>query len=146
MTHLIRRYKNEDIIAILIIWEKASQLAHSFLPKKFMDQERDNLPNLYIPAAETWVAEVEGKVVGFIALIGNEVGGLFVDPSIHSHGIGRSLMDKAKKIHGDLVVEVFEKNTIGRAFYDRYGFTQKSRYLHEESGCVMLKLTYAQEV
>ncbi len=142
MTHQIRKYKDEDLTAILSIWEKASQIAHSFLSEEFMNQERCNLPNIYIPAADTWIAEVDGKVAGFISLIGNEVGGLFVNPSFQRLGIGRSLMNKARKLHGDLVVEVYKENTIGRVFYKRYGFTQKSRYLHKGSGQEMLRLTY----
>ncbi len=144
MTHQIRKYKDEDLTEILSIWEKASQLAHSFLSDEFMIQERYNLPNMYIPAADTWIAEVDGKVVGFISLIGNEVGGLFVNPSFHKLGIGFSLMNIAKKLHGDLVVEVFKENTIGRMFYERYGFIQKNQYHHKDSGEQMLRLTYTQ--
>ncbi|MCK5812145.1 MAG: GNAT family N-acetyltransferase [Clostridiales bacterium] len=144
MSHQIRRYKDEDLTAIISIWEKASQLAHSFLSEEFMDQERYNLSNVYILAADTWIAEVDSKVVGFISLIGNEVAGLFVNTFFHKLGIGYSLMNIAKKLHGDLVVEVFNENTIGRVFYERYGFTQKSRFLHKGSGQEMLRLTYTQ--
>jgi len=143
MRHIIRKYNNEDLASVLSVWEKASQLAHSFLPEDFIAQERINLPNVYLPAADTWVTEFEGKVVGFISLIGNEVGGLFVDPAFHGIGLGRSLMNKARELHGDLVVEVFEKNTIGREFYNKYGFSLKSRYHHKDSGFEMLKLTYS---
>jgi putative acetyltransferase len=37
-------------------------------------------PKLYLPNADTWVAETNGAVVGFIALLGNFVGAIFVEP------------------------------------------------------------------
>jgi putative acetyltransferase len=74
--------------------------------------------------------------------MGNEVAALFVDPSHHGRGFGRQLMDKAVEEKGDLKVEVFELNTIGRQFYARYGFVFKDKYLHEPSGQMCWQLIY----
>ena len=103
-------------------------MAHPFMDEAFFEKERYNIPHLYLPNADTWVAELDGIVVGFIALIGNEVGGLFLDPSSHGRGVGKAMMDKAQELHGDLVVEVFKENAIGRRFYEQYGF----KLLHEK--------------
>jgi putative acetyltransferase len=46
--------------------------------------------------ADTTVYEAEGRVVGFLALIGNEVGAIFLDPDRPGPGIGRALMDNAR--------------------------------------------------
>jgi len=70
-----------------------------------------------MPNTDTWVAELEGEVKGFIALMGNEVGAIFLQSECHGQGLGKALMDKAQKLHGDLEVEVFKENTIGRKFY-----------------------------
>lgn len=45
--------------------------------------ECHNIANVYLPNAGTWVWESDGRVVGFISLPGNEVGGIFVDPKFH---------------------------------------------------------------
>ncbi len=50
----------------------------------------------------SWVADVNGTVVGLITLRGNEVGVIFVEPEFRGNGVGRALMDKAKKLHGNL--------------------------------------------
>ena len=92
MIYHIRKYTGTDLKNILSIWEKASNLAHPFLPKEFLSQERYNIQNIYIPAADTWVADVNGSAVGFISIIGNVVGGLFLDPDFHGLGIGKALM------------------------------------------------------
>ena len=142
MIYHIRKYINTDLENILSVWEKASNLAHPFLSKEFLSQERLNIQNIYIPVADTLVADVNGGAVGFISMIGNVVGGLFLDPEFHGLGIGRALMDKVRELHEELELEVFEKNSIGRTFYNKYGFKLSDRHIHEETGNVMLTLKY----
>ncbi len=55
-------------------------------------------------------------------MIGNEIGGLFLDPKLHGCGLGRALVADAAKQFDTLEVEVFERNIVGRRFYDSYGF------------------------
>ncbi|TWT29808.1 putative acetyltransferase [Thalassoglobus neptunius] len=71
---------------------------------------------------------------------GNEIGGLFVQPSHHGTGIGRALVDKPQSQNGTLEVEVFSKNSIGRRFYTRYGFVKMEEKLHEPTGQKVLRL------
>ena len=77
------------------------------MTKEFLDKERYNIPNLYLPNADTWVADINRTIVGFIALLGNEVGAIFVEPKFQGTGVRTALMNKAQEIHGDLEVEVF---------------------------------------
>jgi putative acetyltransferase len=142
MTYVIRQYAKYDLDDVLSSWENASKIAHPFLEESFLETERYNIPNLYLPNADTWVAEVDGKVVGFIALIGNEVGAIFLDPKFQGIGIGKSMMDKAQEIHGTLEVEVFKDNPIGRKFYDRYGFEFLAESIHEPTNQNVLRLKF----
>lgn len=137
---MIRKYQTEDTEALVLIWQKANALAHSFLAEDFVAQVAQDMRNIYLPNAETWVLEENEIPVGFIALVGTEIGGLFLEPSFHGRGFGKALTDHAVTIHGPLCVEVFEKNAIGRRFYDRYGFVEAERYTHEDSGEVTIKM------
>ena len=103
------------------MWAYASAIAHPFLSDEFLGEEWDRV-RTHLPAAETWVYEVRRKLVGFISLLGHEVGGFFVHPTHQGHGIGRELMDHAVQLRGDLYLDVFSENAIGRRFYSRYGF------------------------
>ena len=89
---MIRKYEDKDAGELLEAWYSGSQVGHPFLNPDFFELERENILALYLPNAETWVFELEGVVVGFIALIGNEVGAIFVDSKFHRLGIGRQLM------------------------------------------------------
>ena len=139
----IREYQEQDLAAVMAVWEGASALAHPFLPEEFVAKVRKDIPSLYLPNAETWVAENDTGVIGFIALLGNEVGAIFVSPENHGNGTGRLLMDKAHEQKGDLEVEVFSENTIGCAFYQRYGFSKIEEKLHDETGCQLVRFQKA---
>ena len=137
---MIRKHKEQDLEQIIHVWEKSSALAHPFLTSGFVEKVKSDMTNIYIPDSDTWVYEIENSVVGFISMAENEIGGLFVLPGYHSNGIGTQLIDFIQKEQSDLEVEVFEKNHIGRAFYDKYGFEKIKEYYHEESENKVLRL------
>ena len=92
---MIREYRDNDCGAVIEVWYAASQVATPFLSEEFLADERANIRDVHLPNAETWIFEAEDTVVGFIALIGDEVGAIFVHPERQGQGIGRALMDHA---------------------------------------------------
>jgi putative acetyltransferase len=115
-------------------------LAHPFLSQDFLELERHNIANVYLPKAESWVWQADGHVVGFVSLLGNEVGAIFVDPEFHRSGIGLALMDRAQALRGELEVEVFERNLPGRAFYAKLGFELVHQKVHTQTGFEVMRL------
>jgi GNAT superfamily N-acetyltransferase len=78
---------------------------------------------------EVWLAEHEGRTLGFLALRRSRSQGwetlekLYVDPPEQSGGVGTVLLDKAKELRpGGLHLWVFQKNEGARRFYERHGF------------------------
>ena len=139
---MIRPNSSGDLDAVLDVWSQASVVAHSFLPEEFFENERRQIADQWLPVAETVVYETEDRVVGFLALIGNEVGGIFVDPGYQGRGIGRALMDHALRSHSVLELDVFEANTVGRRFYDAYGFVVVDRHMNDVAGQPELRLRF----
>jgi putative acetyltransferase len=105
-----------------------------------VEQERRDIAEQFLPLAETSVFERDGVVVGFIALLGSEVGGIFVAPQYHGQGIGRALMDWARGRRDHLELDVFEANASGRAFYAAYGFGVVGERVDEATGQRVLRL------
>ena len=137
---MIRKYRSDDLDGVLKVWSAASAKAHPFLSPEFLAAERDDIAKHHLPAADTWVWDIDGQIAGFVALLGQEVGGLFVDPRLHGRGIGRALMDHARRVKGALQVEVFMDNTSGRSFYAQYGFVEVGRDIHPATGLEVLRL------
>ncbi|CUH63758.1 putative N-acetyltransferase YjaB [Thalassovita gelatinovora] len=137
---MIREYKTEDTDALIAIWDNAEPLAHPFLSDDVRNQVRRDTANIYLPNAETWVLENEGAPVGFIAMIGTEIGGLFLAPSEQGKGMGRKMVDHIVAIKGPLTVEVFKDNKIGLPFYERYGFVIIGEGVFDASGDETFKM------
>lgn len=137
---MIRKYEQTEIPHLVEIWYKSSSLAHPFLSKAFMEQTKTQMAEMYLPNSDTWVYEEAGGVIGFVSMMGNEIGGLFILPERHSKGIGQQLVKCMMDTHQELEVEVFENNKIGRRFYDKYGFKSMSEYFHEDTQQVVLRM------
>ena len=139
---MIRKHTDKDLNQIINIWFTASNLAHPFLETNFVEKVKKDMREIYIPNSETWILEENNSAIGFISMLDNEIGGLFVLPNHHSKGIGSQLVNFVRKFHSELEVEVFEKNLIGRSFYDKYGFKKIKQYTHTESNNEVLRLNF----
>jgi putative acetyltransferase len=140
-----------DCDAIVSLWLATTVEAHPFLSNEFVEQERLNMINVYLPNTKTTVA-VRGNdndvVVGFIAMMGDEVGGLFVDVAAHGQGIGYALMQSAIEAADgrSLELDVFAANDKAQAFYKRQGFAKVAEHEHRESGQLVYRFKLQKKI
>ena len=101
----------------------------------------DWMPRIHAPASvewfvrdvvfamrRVWVAEDGDGTRGFLALdIENTITALYVADSARGHGIGRMLLDCAKREDHALELWVFQSNANARRFYEREGFHEVRR-------------------
>ena len=137
---MIRKYNENEIPKLLKIWEAAALIAHPFLSTEFHEMVKKAMKDMYLPNSDTWVYEESEKIIGFIAMLNNEIGGLFVDPNQQSKGVGTSLVNHMTQFHDTLEVEVFEENKIGKPFYEKYGFKVIKEYVMEETNQKVLRM------
>lgn len=130
----IRPYAPEDAERLLAIWHDASRLAHPFFTEEQLREQRRLVRDIYLPEAENWVATAAGEPVGFIGLIDNFVGGLFVDPARHGRGAGRLLVQHAAGRKGMLELEVYALNREADGFYRHLGFREIGRRPTDDNG------------
>ncbi len=132
-TITIRRFESGDTNPLVAIWQDASARAHGFLPEALLVEQAVAVRDIYLPEAETWVA-VGDRPLGFIGLLDNHIGGLFVSPATQGQGIGAQLVTHAQGIHGTLTVEVYEENPQAVGFYRRMGFAPVLRRETDDNG------------
>jgi len=78
---------------------------------------------------EVWVAEEDGRLLGFLGIEHSTNLGapvlerIYVEPAAQNRGVGRALLEKAKELRPDeLYLWVFQKNEGARRLYERHGF------------------------
>lgn len=70
-----------------------------------------------------WVAEADGRALGFLAIAGDFIDQLFVDPDHQGRGAGSALIAHAKMLSPvGLRLFTFQSNARARAFYEKRGF------------------------
>lgn len=144
----IEHYQNGDETEVLGIWLKASEQAHAFAGVGFWCGLVEEMKQVYLPRARTWVCRDGGNVIGFACLVGEgELAALFVAPERQCEGVGTALLHWVKeRSKGMLTVGVYEENPRAREFYRRGGFreigcredelTGSREYRMEWKGCV----------
>ncbi len=131
---MILPYSSSDKVQVLHIWKTASAISHPFLSEDLVNQAEAMIRDQLLDMAEVWIAEHQGEKVGFIALIGDEVGGLFILPQNQGQGIGRRLLEQALKTHSELTLSVFTQNPKAQGFYRSVGFKETARITSEFFG------------
>jgi GNAT superfamily N-acetyltransferase len=119
---LVRRGWTGDAEQITaIFWAARRRMA--YLPELHtFEQTRWWVDHVMVPQSELWIAEMRGVPVGFMALSGDRLDHLYVEPAHQGKGIGEALVARAKRRRPELRLRVFEQNSGARAFYARHGF------------------------
>lgn len=121
---MIRDYTPADLEPVVSVWFTVAKAAYHFLSDDVIQSIRNDIEHKYLPspAAHTWVCEQDKELVGFITLIDNVVGGLFVLPDYQHIGIGKALIEHAKVTRKTISLDVLKESTKVLRFYERCGF------------------------
>jgi ribosomal protein S18 acetylase RimI-like enzyme len=94
----------------------------TYLPKLHTADEDRAYFGRVVAEHEVWVAEQDGRIVGFAALSDEVLEHIYVHPDLQGRGIGSALLDVAKdRRPGGFGLWVFQQNTGARRFYERHG-------------------------
>jgi GNAT superfamily N-acetyltransferase len=128
MPTTIRRATNTDARAVGDVF-LASRATMTYLPRLHTDEDTRQHFAHVVASEETWVAERDGKVVGFAVIDGGWLNHLYVHPSRFNSGTGSRLFEQATRVHPQgFQFWAFQQNTGARRFYERHG-------------CALVKLT-----
>jgi putative acetyltransferase len=130
----IRPYRADDNAVLTTVWLDASRIAHDFLGEAKLKEQSKLVSEIYLPQAETWVACLNGEPVGFLGLLDNYIGGLFVSPEAQGRGIGQAMIAQGLKLKGSLTLDVYARNLRTVAFYEKQGFVETDRRPTDKEG------------
>jgi putative acetyltransferase len=87
-----------------------------------------------------FVAEVDGRVVGFAVLHGDEVKAVYIHPDYVGSGLGRRLLDAVEAEARTCGVELLQLTSTltSVGFYKACGYTRGDDHEHRVTGGVML--------
>jgi ribosomal protein S18 acetylase RimI-like enzyme len=126
MQPIIRLYKTEDFDDITRLWFEAETVAMPKLMARMnytIEDAREYFQRAVVAEDQIWVYEHKGIPLGFLAIQGEFIDRLYVDPAYHRQGIGQALLMKARQLlpkHMWLYTHV--ANKMARTFYEKNGF------------------------
>src|SRR5438874_1366471 len=124
---VIRGAQSEEREALEELQRRASLANEHDRPHLEANPDAIHLPPAQIANGQVFVAEVEGRVAGFAAVVGGELDGLFVEPDLWRRGVGAALIEEAthEARKRGLALTVIA-NPAAREFYETCGFSVES--------------------
>lgn len=129
---MIRAFEKNDLAAVLHIWLDTNIKAHHFIPEQYWTRNYRMVKDM-LPQAEIYVYENDdtGQIDGFVGLTDSYIAGIFVTESAQSKGVGKLLLDHAKKVRTTISLSVYQKNIRAIHFYQREQFVIESENIDE---------------
>jgi GNAT superfamily N-acetyltransferase len=120
-----RRARPDEVRAAADLWLRARRASVPQIPPPVHrdDEVREWFDTVLFTSRELWVIESSGQVVALMALGGDWLDQLYVDPAWTGRGLGSRLVDLAQRRRGTLDLWTFQANLGARKFYERHGFT-----------------------
>lgn len=144
MNITIRAYTDQDWPAICAIHDAARPIELSGVPmiEPFTPMSKAAHEEFFFDS-DCFVAEIDGRVVGFVAVDGAELTWLYVHPDLHRQGIGTRLAEIVMPMLGnDGFVYCVGGNPAARHLYEKMGFELAAEFPSRVQGapCTCLRL------
>lgn len=128
MNSQIRPVRIEERAALFDVWLRSVRATHSFVSAADIQSFMPLVRGYLTAAAELWVlCDDDGVPAGFMGVAGSEIESLFLAPEAQRQGLGRRLVDHARRNGQALSVSVNEQNAGAVAFYRACGFVTVGR-------------------
>ena len=102
---------------------RASRALLTFLPELHTEAEDlGSVRNVLLPTHRVTIAELDGRLAGFMAEEDGWINQLYLDPGVLRGGIGSALIADAKSRNESITLWCFAENHRARSFYEKQGF------------------------
>jgi len=122
----IRAIESSEVAETVRMWRRSRDGVQPEIEARMGYSPSDDLAfftNTILESCDVWVARRNRHVVGLLAIRGNSIEQLYVDPIEQRRGIGTLLLDFAKALSPSrLRLHTHQANEGARRFYERNGF------------------------
>ena len=122
----IRRIEESEIETTVRMWRRSREDVQPALEARMGYSPADDLEfftNILLQECEVWIAVRGTSPLGLLAIDGDSIEQLYIDPLEQRKQIGSSLLDLAKsRSPTRLRLHTHQANLGARAFYERRGF------------------------
>jgi GNAT superfamily N-acetyltransferase len=88
-----------------------------------VDEYRRHVREDLMPVQDVWVAEDDGRIVGWWSMTDGSLEHIYVDPEFQNRGTGSRMLAKVMELMPNgFSLWTFQKNEGARRFYVRHGF------------------------
>lgn len=137
---MIREFREKDLEAVERIYNasKLDELAYENENFKLLPLKHDEKRYRELLESDVFVFD-DGDVIGYTAILGNEIRSLFVDPDHRGRGIGKELMDFIlKRTNSEARLFIAKTNHPARYFYGKLGFSVSDEFETSYNGISVL--------
>ena len=122
----LRRARLDDVPHIARLYRRTAAHAWSFLYPHTPEQDLHHFHKAF-DRGLIWIAEDDGRFIGFIALRRGWIDHFYVSPEEQGRGVGRRLIARALRGRRRVRLWTFQRNHRSRLFYALQGFTEVVR-------------------
>lgn len=123
----------DNLEELIQIWLETNIQAHNFIEESYWKQNVDFVKQA-LPCAVVYCVGQQ-PIKGFLGISDNGwIEGLFVRKAFQRNGIGKQLIEQAKKDFNTLSLYVYAKNENAIAFYKNIGFVITSQNIEQQTG------------
>ena len=142
----LRPYRADDEDAAIELWQRTWQLAYPQIDfSSRLDWWRERWRSELVAIAAIAVAEIEGKLTGFVTVDPQsfDVDQIVVAPEAWGTGIASALIAEAKRLSPNgLDLHVNKDNARAIRFYEKHGFAISGEALNWRSGAPVHKMSW----
>ena len=116
----------DDAPAVAALFTHTRRTCMSYLPALHTaDEDQAWMRDVVFKHCDVWIAELDCRVAGFLAVSGDLLEHLYVHPDLHGVGIGTALLAKARELRpAGFRLWVFQANVQARHFYQSHRLVQ----------------------
>ncbi|QCR34600.1 N-acetyltransferase [Nissabacter sp. SGAir0207] len=140
---MIRPFRPPDLEPLMALWLESTTAGHPFIDPRYWRESAPLVRSHYLPQAQTWVSECDGRLGGFASVMEQRfLGALFVAPPLFGRGVAAALMAHVQQRFPALSLEVYVRNHRAVAFYRKHGFIPQRRVRNPDTHAMTLIMAW----